>query len=104
VSALRDAYELIKDPERWTRGCFARTEAGTAVVPWDRTAAAWCAHGALLRVACEDATPVVDAARTLFPADMADDVLPLVRINDELGHEAVMQVFEKAIVEEEGSL
>jgi hypothetical protein len=74
----------------------------------DHTPARWCASGALAKfdVSPDEAVQLNQLARSLFPDSVraTGTVGSLVWVNDELGHEAVMQVFEKALVELEGSL
>ena len=41
--------ELIADPERWTRGWYAKTATGQDVNACDGAACRWCAIGALRR-------------------------------------------------------
>jgi hypothetical protein len=43
-------YQLIEKPERWTKGWFARTEAGEKVAPRDPRAVCWCVEGALCKI------------------------------------------------------
>ena len=107
MSNLRDAYELIKDESRWTRGAFARDARGESVRPLHSTATSWCAAGAIIKATGRGVAWVDNAeglvlqrvARKMFP-----EFIAYTELNDELGHEAILQVFEKAIVEEEGSL
>ena len=114
TSALRQAYELIRDEEHWCQGLMAADAEGWSTMAaddpgWPR-AVKWCASGAVVRcqVTAPECDALVRAAKTLFPE--VRDVLigssfgPVVAVNDTLGHAAVLQCFEKALVEVEGSL
>lgn len=98
VSKLRDAYELIKDKSRWTKGHSAVDENGDLTLV--KQAVRWCAVGALsyYEAGVEDNVLIDVLAAKMF------HLRDIIQVNDELGHEAVMQVFEKAIIEREGSL
>ena len=102
VSVLRDAKALIEDPSEWIQG-QATDERGRH-----------CAVGALWFAAgfgeAELERDLLDSvAAQLFPESRNRvvgemKISPLPWVNDNLGHEAVMQVFDKAIVETEGGL
>jgi hypothetical protein len=57
LGILTKARELLSDPERWTKGCAARTASpgkglsGIHVDPTHASAACWCSIGALRRAA-----------------------------------------------------
>ena len=44
------AWKLLEDPKRWTRGVFARDEAGKKVQSTDESAVCFCVMGAISRV------------------------------------------------------
>jgi hypothetical protein len=44
---LRAAARRITPPNAWTRNCFARDRFGEFIDPWDESAVAWCAIGAI---------------------------------------------------------
>jgi hypothetical protein len=106
VSALRDAYELIRDEEHWCRGHMAIDEYGRTTN--FAFAVRFCASGAAAK--CEtglrEDEALRNAALALFsiPVGFHGQFSPVVWVNDFLGHEAVVQVFEKALVELEGTL
>lgn len=90
--------KLIEDPARWTQGHLARDAEGnkTAMI---NAGVRWCAAGAVCRVdnqfldinACTNAWSALnEAARKLHKR-------PVVWVNDELGHEAVLKVYDLAI-------
>ena len=107
MSALRDAYELIKDEERWCQGHMAENRLGDPVAYDAFNAVRWCASGAVAKAfdgSGDTTMPLERAAAELFPEITKYGFNKVVCVNDRFGHEAVMQVFEKAIVQEEGSL
>jgi len=101
VSALRDAYELIRDESRWTRGATARLANGERTLPGDDRAVKWCAIGALMSCGVDALlfSRIDDLAVELFPGSVH-----IADVNDNLGHAAIVQVLEKALVEMEGGL
>ena len=54
VEILTEARELLADPDRWTRGTFARTKLGTRVSPHAASAESFCMLGAAKRVLWTD--------------------------------------------------
>jgi hypothetical protein len=104
VSELRDAYELIRDPERWTTGSLARDANDVPVSALSACAVKWCVNGALVRCGATIQHRLLDwVVGQLFPGEARySDCIMFA--NDQLGHEAVMQIFEKALVETEGGL
>ncbi len=50
VEVLREARQLIEDPERWTRNDWAVNDVGDRLKPRDPNACAWCLGGAVARV------------------------------------------------------
>jgi hypothetical protein len=105
---LIKARALIADPARWTQHALARNAAGESHPPthpqgnnifWeglqgnDPQACAWCAIGAIQHV-----TPTSQKARRLLT--IAADALyntHVANVNDELGHTAVLEIYDHAI-------
>jgi hypothetical protein len=101
VTRLRDAYELIRNEDDWCRWVMNDVNPKTGGTQY-------CASGAVAVSSCsiEENAALVKSALALFP-DVPHEkgaFAPVVAVNDLLGHEAVIQVFEKALVEREGSL
>jgi hypothetical protein len=105
---LCDAWLRIEDPKHWTRGASARYSDGHACRPEAPAATQFCANGIIDRLLHErsqrDLEPVYalrNATRLLY--DQSDNVLlvgtdlPLTRVNDDLGHEAVQRVYALAV-------
>ncbi len=42
-----ESQELLSDPNKWTKKCYARNERGESVVSDDESATCWCLYGAL---------------------------------------------------------
>jgi hypothetical protein len=118
LEVLTDALDLIRDEDRWCRDALARTITGDHTWPNESDAYKFCARGALCQVThtghiwswtqeAHEADQVLnDLSGTMFP-ESANHPLEadlLVWVNNELGHDAVVQVFEKAILELGGEL
>lgn len=96
AEVLREAYELIKDREHWTQGCAARTIEDHPCEALDPDAFSFCAVGAVQRT--------VDRAGDDFDGWLFSEAMefvggedPIVILNDEQGHTAVLRAFKKAI-------
>lgn len=50
VKDCKTVAELLADPKRWTKGCFARNEIGRKVNCYDESAVCWCLEGAFSRI------------------------------------------------------
>ncbi len=106
LRVLREARELIADKTRWTRRAFARSHAGLEIAATDTRATCWCGAGAVMLKAGEDLTgslawpawaSLCRASRELFWREPQF-------VNDDLGHEAILQVFDAAIAAEQAKL
>jgi hypothetical protein len=113
LSILVAARAVIKDPAKWTQGRLARDAAGEAYDDvTEPNVTCYCAFGALCLAAgmrngmtFHRSEPgqraldlLEDAALRLFPETKSAVELRLTRLNDDLGHEAVMSVFSEAIL------
>ena len=100
LQILKEARELISDPERWTQGEDARDEDGLPVHPDDSDATCWCTLGALHRVATGN-----DKTTVFMEIQKAVDLLPGIRsqgyyaakFNDAHSHDEVLALFDHAI-------
>lgn len=92
VDQLLAARDLIADEERWCQGAIARDAEGNDTAAGNAAAVAFCAEGAALVVGSwKKMGPYLQtAANSLY-----DTVF--FRVNDDLGHEAVMEVYDYAI-------
>ena len=113
---LIEARALIANIEHWTQGDHAVDDCGVQVDVNNPAACAWCADGAILRVA-GDASSIAYrqmgdalslACRRLFPEfAAAQPAYPYVAVNDgelptrdasyELIHSTVLEIFDDAI-------
>lgn len=99
LEILKAARELIADEQKWCQGTAARDKGGRYVVYSSPEAARFCAVGALWRVQEErDNYGLTDL---LWKKSYELFDLPLATANDIIGHEAIMQVFDKVILEME---
>jgi hypothetical protein len=107
---LQCARALIEDPGRWTKRALARDANGRPVWPSTRSACAWCALGALLRVgahargrrdvrlaASNQARAAL--ARAAYSSMTPPDVRAVGRFNDSIvtDHSDVLALFDRAI-------
>lgn len=99
VEALRIAKTRIADPDHWCQRSFARDASGEDVGWYSQYAVKWCAEGAL-RATVGDAHEVSDlltaAAREVL-GKAVSDIAPVPTVNDQLGHDAVMEMYDRAI-------
>jgi hypothetical protein len=110
LEVLRTAKAKIEDPAHWTQLVYAKDAQGRAVSAQSHTAVCWCARGVLISLS--DLRPVgsrsvLDASgdtwrlvhkylRRALDALYGPDV-GLVSVNDNYGHAAVMNVYDRAI-------
>jgi hypothetical protein len=101
---LREARAIIADPSRWTTGVAARKATGEKTSPLDGDAASFCAIGAIMRAAVGN--PFREQAAQEFLYAYLEEAQPgryITAINDTDGHEAVLNMFDKAIALAEAS-
>ena len=101
---LERARELIADEQHWSQGQCARTSDGKPCSAFDPNASKFDAYGALTRAAYEHTS---DQRAAAVLADAIEDAIPhpadarfrtvLVNISDKGGHEAVLDLFDKAM-------
>ena len=90
---LVKAKELIADPERWCQGRVAKDSLGRPTYPNSGNATAWCAFGALERLA---PTPDVVSSAVDFLGAFTDGE-SIGYWNDHHTHAEVMELFDRAI-------
>lgn len=92
VDALRIGRRLIQSFDGWTQGTFARDATGASVSALDENAVCFCALGALRNVngASSASEYLWDAADKLFQTSP-------IAVNDDIGHAAVLQMYDAAI-------
>ena len=96
LEILRKARKLIEDPERWTKGQFARDTDGEPLSNgFDSDAVCWCAAGAIEHVSNLDCTVGAAGRATVLLQEAAGG--PLASFNDGTEHRRVLELFDKAI-------
>ena len=95
LEVLRGARALISDRARWTSGANARTANGRRVPFDEEDAVAWCAQGALFKVAGYGNADVRDAWIALARTAGVNTNIP--SVNDNRGYAAALNLFDKAI-------
>lgn len=96
LETLKAARALIADPKHWTRGTFARDANGEPCASGAVEAVCFCALGALKRVA--PSWTLVDAIQQhIYNLDREALMLGVAGINDNLGHAAVLALFDRVI-------
>lgn len=100
------ARALIEDPSRWTTHSYAKDRDGHSVAEFSGQACKWCAAGALSRAIydCEgkyefDQTEASNGAWSAIhrASHLRFNHQSVITVNDQLGHEAVLQVYDDAI-------
>jgi len=81
LKAIRCAYELIKNPKKWTQGAEAVNTSGRQVAPRSQDAVAWCAIGAIAK--CESRSYTANQAISVLNQHArAEFGKSVVKIND----------------------
>lgn len=96
---LTAARDLISDPKNWTQKDAARTSNGMFCSADNPKATCWCAWGALDHVSDYNSIINEKAAQALRNAayKLFSTYNVAVDVNDRLGHEAVIKVYNQAI-------
>lgn len=92
----------IANPEDWTQGVLARDSRGVSIAPESPKACTFCAAGAILSV-CPEGMDTLSRYRHLWKK-LDSAALQLYHVyvhdvNDLIGHEAVLRVYDHAINE-----
>lgn len=88
---LIEARAIIEDEEHWTQRTCARRADGRACVVDSSEAVRWCAGGAILKVTHDIGVHLA------LGAACPDGEYTVTRVNDILGHRAVLEMFDRAI-------
>ncbi|HVI40738.1 MAG TPA: hypothetical protein VM577_08760 [Anaerovoracaceae bacterium] len=99
LEILKKAKEKISDPANWCREMIAQKADGTAAYNKDPEACKWCAAGAIWS-SHEDSGLTRDAFQfmtKMIPELQETKLQSIFEVNDVLGHEAVMNLFDLAI-------
>jgi hypothetical protein len=93
---LAMARALIANEKHWCQGSYAARASGGFTDALDPEATQWCALGACIKVTGGMEGRWNMARNALYAARRAGE-LSVVRVNDKLGHAAVMHLYDKAI-------
>ena len=99
---LQSARDKIADPAHWTKRTFASDEFGKPCNEFSSHSVRWCALGSL-RVACGEYSVknyrLLDALRTKLNTIAIDHFTSngIIAVNDDLGHAAVLELYDIAI-------
>lgn len=99
---LERAGRLLKDGTAWGVVPLAVTKAGKTCCPTSARATKWCAIGAVLKEGGAPARAVAEFPHTMKALAALDQAASLefratsIRVNDELGHAAVMRMYRRA--------
>ena len=98
LTILKQARKLITSARKWTKYRAAVDENDVPCDPASRKAARWCAIGAIQRAAYErrvQSSPyaAIEALKDVLPRG----AYQISQVNDELGHRATLQLFDRAI-------
>jgi hypothetical protein len=97
---LQQARALISDPARWTQEEYARNADGIKAYVWHADARAWCAIGAVRRVASDNDSAVLAGQRALAqPIETVEleSEEAVTNFNDTHTHAEVLALFDAAI-------
>ena len=94
---LTEAKELIKDPNHWAQGFFAKTKDGHFVGSNDLRATCWCSLGAITKTGSRSGVPDFDLIA--YAEDILDQVMcgDIAEYNDGHTHAEVMEAWDEAI-------
>jgi hypothetical protein len=93
VEVLRAAKERVLPEKQWTRGMFARDVAGKECEPTSAFACRWCAQGAVYA----EVGTAPGRARPALSLLADASRYPTPYVNDHQGHDAVLDLFDRAI-------
>ena len=94
---LRQAKAKIEDPDHWCTGEFALNAYGLPIAPGSNQAARWCSIGAIEAILEIPGTDTLRARLKLNRAAFDNFGHGVTIVNDHLGHEAVMRMYDEAI-------
>lgn len=99
LEVLKNARDLISDPNRWCQQYHARKADGCPTSICSPEACRRCARGAVLKAGRFDLKTTDYAMNRLYRAghELFDSEISIAEINDEMGHEAILKCFDRAI-------
>lgn len=99
-TTLTRTAEILKTPEQWTQGVFARTPEGEPVKPKDPRACSWCLLGALAMVSNEFgiiAPPLLRLIEDVMHSIYQDKFASIGEMNDYIDHESLLVFLDKSL-------
>lgn len=96
LDLLKRARAKIEDKENWCQRAYARNKSGFCVAPWQSNACTFCAYGAIYSFREFNYDVRALAEDRLVCAVPPGEVSPAT-VNDVLGHQAVLDMYDKAI-------
>lgn len=104
LKVLKQAKALIEDKSNWTQKTYARDCNGDSVPAINSEAVCFCSVGAIANVTYQSASLAKHLQAETYVDNCALDLygMTMVHVNDQLGHRAVMNMFDEAIKQAEG--
>ena len=100
---LLAAKAVIEDPQHWTHRYYATDDQGIEIDPTNQRACRWCATGAIMKGLPQwswiNSFKESDAAKLLDGVSKYLFSVGLISVNDKIGHEAVMAVYDESIAQ-----
>lgn len=100
LAILKDAYEIIRDKNRWTTRVAARDAHGLQINPWEDGAVRFCAAGAIWKASglSMDNGSYPDAAFNALQAGLGGQVISTVNDGPD-GYDLICAGFRKTIAD-----
>lgn len=96
LETITKTRELLADPARWTKNCFAKDEDGLSVAFDSKRATCWCLAGGIAKVTGAD-TPFDDGLERVFEEIGLTVNNSVVQFNDFATHEQVVAALDETI-------
>jgi hypothetical protein len=96
IQKIEDAMKIVSDSHHWTKGTVARDSRGNQCAIYDPAAVRFCAIGALY-LSSRRRGAGESAAKNIQHMIEAQNRCRLVYLNDRVGRQAVIKVFEKTL-------
>lgn len=99
LELLQRARARIADVSHWTQFRFAESWDGEPTDPCSPESDKWCAWGALLKEDESESNSLSSHAAKVLARNCPPSCPQTIWVNDRLGHEAVLKVYDRAIAE-----
>lgn len=99
IEILIAARDLISNPARWTQNFLAKDEYEYHVDPLSPDAVCWCAFGAIEKVGDDWKSFLLGKGASKFLVEASEELFRdgVSTVNDTLGHQAILAVYDRAI-------